>query len=110
MFFLLLLLISTLLSILHDSFKLFSVTNKKNFMIEGSTLNEYISTAKALIQTENKDYIYSIAFALFEKDKDNEKELLLKDNEKEKELMLKDKEIAQQKAFFLKQISFVTQR
>ena len=44
------------------------------------------------------------------KDKDKERELLLEDKDKEKELLLKDIAIQMLKAFYLKQVSAISQR
>jgi hypothetical protein len=101
-----------------------------------STLELYRTTAKSIIQTENINDLDSIAFFLFQKDnekdqeiaqkiaqkdneivqkiaqKDNEivQKIAQKDNEIVQKIAQKDNEIALQKAYYLKQLSYLTQR
>jgi bisphosphoglycerate-independent phosphoglycerate mutase (AlkP superfamily) len=88
-----------------------------------STLELYRTTAKSIIQTENINDLDSIAFFLFQNEKDQEiaqkiaqkdneivQKIAQKDNEIVQKIAQKDNDIAQQKAYYLKQLSYLTQR
>ena len=83
-------------------------------MNEKSSINNFIDTAKSLLKTKNKDDIYSVALRLLENEKEKEMELLEVSLKKEKEMELQEQKLKRdlkiKESYYLKQISYSTQR
>ena len=78
------------------------------------SIDDFVDIAKETLISKKKDDIYRVAMRLFEAETEAEKQLLVAETEAEKQLLelKKDKEfqLRCQKSYYLKQISFSTQR